>query len=160
MARHLILLFLILLMAGQVTAVVAEPVRITNLKSRYTDLQIEPVLTNDGGLPIFLPTSDGGVLVELFYFDQLKRSWLHWPALGRCGNEQRGFRKVGPGEKESLGLFWGIQAQIFDVHPPPRTEFKVRVSYTLAPQDPAGENKIYVVESTPFRLEYSKHRKK
>jgi hypothetical protein len=45
-------------------------VRFTNLKEKYTELKVEPVLVNEASQPISVPTADGIVEVSILYLDR------------------------------------------------------------------------------------------
>jgi len=77
-----------------------------------------------------------------------------------CGNITGGVKIILPGGSEPLPLFWGMQAPIFDVKPPPRTEYKLMLYYALEPADAGGKPQPRTVESAPFRLELSKRKKR
>ena len=135
-------------------------VKFTNLKEKYTELKVEPVLVNEGSQPISVSTVDGIVEVSILYLDKRTGQWLGWPALGMCGNITGGVKMIPPGGSEPLPLFWGMQAAIFDVKPPPRTEYKLMLYYALEPADAGGKPQARTVESAPFRLELSKRKKR
>jgi len=118
------------------------------------------MLANNGEVPIYVGTTDESMLVKLLYFDKAKRVWELWPALGYCGNVQVGVKVIAPGEKASVAIDWGIQAQYFDAQPPPKTDFKITISYSLETPISGQQTQQYTVESKPFRLEFAKPEKR
>jgi len=142
---------MILLLLGCLSAGFAQ-VKFTNVDKKYNELKVEPVLVNEGSLPISLRTTDGMVDVQILYFDKRKGGWHPWPAMSYCGNVIEGRKVILPGTSESLPLFWGIQESFFGVDLP-RTEYKLSLEYILESSDTAGKQERRVVESETFRLE-------
>ena len=158
--RCILLLSLSPLLWAPWTRAADVQVKFTNLKAKYNELRVEPVLVNEGSRPIFLRTTDGVVDVRIRFLDKRTGAWQPWPALSLCGNVVAGVKTIPPGGGEPIPLFWGVQALYFDAEPPPRTEYKLAVSYSLEPPGADKEPQYYTAESTPFRLELPKRKKR
>jgi hypothetical protein len=139
----------------------AGQVKFRNLNEKYTELKVEPVLVNEGSQPISLRTVDGNMDVQILYLDKRTGTWQQWvPGPGMCGNITEAVKIIPPGGFLPLPLLWSnLQPQFLGVKPPPRTEYKLRLNYTLWPADADGKPQGRIVESATFRLELSKWKK-
>lgn len=158
--RYILSLSLYFLLLTYLAPAADAQVKFTNLNEKYNELRVEPVLTNEGNQPVSVRTLDGMVDFRILYLDKRTGAWRPWQPIWMCGNVERGEIIILPGKSEPLPLFWGIQAERFGVKPPPRTEYKLVLTYTLEPEDAAGKPERRIVESAPFRLELSKGQKR
>ena len=135
----------------------SRKIEITNIKSKYSDLGIKPVLSNSSVQSIFIWGTSNKIDSSLIYLDKINEEWQHYSVLGFCGNEFFGIKEIKPGEKYDLYLDLGTQ-QLFNSNPLPQTKYKINLMYFLERPDNNSQAPFFIVESKPFLLNLPKQR--